>query len=218
MAKLTDLQNFCKDKSIIIVGNSSGILNHKEGKLIDSYDIVVRLNRGYQPNNYFYNSLGSKTNILSIGIKSAKQASNVILSNKVNYILSPIIWSDKLSYPNVYDIDHSVYHKLKEDLGGIKPSTGISTFNFFNTLINFKKLDLIGFDFFQTSSYHRNRLGHLLVKDHNGAKEKLFFEKTKDIEKTSWIQLKNINPERKRDTINNMPVYSNHIVKNNKRR
>lgn len=217
MTKLTDLQNFCKDKSIIIVGNSSGILNHKEGKLIDSYDVVVRINRGYQPNNYFYDSLGSKTHILSIGVKSAKQASNIILSNKVNYILSPIIWSDKLSYPNVYDIDHSVYHKLKEDLGEIKPSTGISTFNFFNKLIDFKKLDLIGFDFFQSSSPQRNRLGHLLVKDHNGTKEKLFFEETRNIEKTSWIQLKYINSLQQRGTINNMPIHHKHIVKNNRR-
>lgn len=184
MTTLSELQSFCKDKSIIIVGNSSSILNHKMGKLIDSYNVVVRINRGYHSNNIFANSLGSKTNILSIGIKSASQANHLVSSNKMDYILSPIIWSDKLSFPNVYDIDHSTYHQLKDELGGIKPSTGISTFNFFNKLIDCKQLDLIGFDFFQSSTPQRNALGHFFVKDHNGTKEQEFFENSKDPNKT----------------------------------
>jgi len=136
MTTLEDLQVFCKNKSIIIVGNSSSILQHNSGRLIDSYDIVVRINRGYQISNPFLESLGSKTNILSIGVKSATQATHIVSANKVDFILSPIIWSDRLAYPNVYNIEPSLYHKLKEDLSDFKPSTGISTFNFFNKLIN----------------------------------------------------------------------------------
>ena len=30
---------------VIIIGNSSSILLHKYGELIDSYDVVIRLNR-----------------------------------------------------------------------------------------------------------------------------------------------------------------------------
>ena len=189
MANLSELQNFCENKSIIIVGNSSRILRHSKGRLIDGYDIVVRINRGYQPDNSFAKSLGIKTNILSVGVKSATQASHIILSNKVNYILSPIIWSDKLSYSNVYDIETSLYHKLKEDLGDIKPSTGISTFNFFHKLINYKRLDLIGFDFFETSTIHTNQLGHRKVNDHNGKKEESYIKNNLDSTRTTVYQL-----------------------------
>ena len=63
MANLLELQNFCENKSIIIVGNSSRILRHGKGRLIDGYDIVVRINRGYQPDNSFAESHGTPESI-----------------------------------------------------------------------------------------------------------------------------------------------------------
>ena len=189
MATLAELQKFCKNKSIIIVGNSSRILQHSSARLIDSYDIVVRINRGYQISNPFSESLGTKTNILSIGIKSEAQATHIISANKVNFILSPIIWSDKLTYPNVYNIEPSLYHQLKEDLGGFKPSTGISTFNFFHKLTDYRKLDLIGFDFFETSTLQRNELGHLKVNDHNGKSEEHYINTCRSNDKITIYNL-----------------------------
>ena len=47
MIQLEELKDYCEGKKIIIVGNSSRILNGKHGKLIDSYDIIVRINKGY---------------------------------------------------------------------------------------------------------------------------------------------------------------------------
>jgi len=190
MIDLRELKDFCNNKKIIIVGNSSRILSHTYGTLIDNYEIVVRINRGYQPGNTaqqetnFRKQLGSKTTILSLGVKSSIFARQIVSGNACSYILCPIIWSDKLDYPNVHDIDPAEYHKLKEELGGFKPSTGISTYNFFNKLNNFKRLDLIGFDFFESSTPHRNQLGHLRVTDHHGRKEKLFFETSRDLERT----------------------------------
>jgi hypothetical protein len=180
MTTLSELQDFCKNKSIIIVGNSSQMLGHNNGRMIDGYDIVVRINRGYKLDNSLAEKIGNKTDIVSIGIKSALQAAQVIGSNKVSYILSPIIYSDKLPYPNAHNIEPSLYHKLKEDLGGTKPSTGISTFNFFYKMIDYKKLDLIGFDFFETSNIRKNELGHMLVTDHNGEKEKAYVKESLD--------------------------------------
>jgi hypothetical protein len=176
MVTLEDLQTYCKGKKIIIVGNSSSLLNSNNGKLIDNYEIVVRINRGYYARQQLYDGiLGSKTDIVSIGVKMAVQAATIIESNSVKYILSPIIHSEKLSYHNVYDVAQDTYNSLKESLGNIKPSTGISTYNFFNRFIDFARLDLIGFDFFESSSRQRNQLGHIKVPDHNGSKELLFF-------------------------------------------
>ncbi len=185
MVSLESIKQYCKGKKIIIVGNSSGLLQSNHGELIDAYDIVVRINSGYLQTQDYKDSIGSKTNILSMGIKSADRVGNIVKDNKVDYILSPIIWSDKLSYFNSYNIDPSIYHTLKSNLGSTKPSTGISTFNFFNTQCDFLQLDLIGFDFFQSSTKSRNPLGHLHVTDHDGPKESLFFKRYRNPEKTS---------------------------------
>ena len=180
MVALQNIKDFCNNRKIIIVGNSSRILQGSYGTLIDNYEIVVRINRGYQPNDLYRNFLGIKTTILSLGVKSESFARRIVLGNNITYILCPIIYSDRLSYPNTYHVEKEEYQLLKQELGGTKPSTGISTFNFFNKLNNFKRLDLIGFDFFESSGPHRNQLGHLRVPDHQGRKEEAFFEKVRD--------------------------------------
>ena len=77
--------------------------------------------------------------------------------------------------------------------------------------------DLIGFDFFESSSRQRNQLGHIKVPDHNGSKELLFFEKSHDPGKTLIHKLKGGNT-----MINNIPTHSQHnqffFKNNNKRR
>ena len=80
MVPLEELQQYCGGKQIIIVGNSTGMLNGKYRNIIDKYDIVVRINRGYQHNQHLYDDyLGTKTNILSIGVKSAVMANRIII-------------------------------------------------------------------------------------------------------------------------------------------
>ena len=215
MVSLVELKKYCEGKKIIIVGNSSKILNGNHRKLIDSYHIVVRINKGYlHRQNIYSDKIGTKTNILSIGLQSAGFAANVIQSNTVDYILSPIIYSERLDYPNVYDVDAETYNILKNELNSFKPSTGISTYNFFNRFTNFKRLDLIGFDFFESSSRQRNQLGHCYVEDHHGIVERKFFEKSKDPNKTELHHIEGPSAV----TINNTPVYNNYSIKNNKRR
>jgi hypothetical protein len=190
MVSLEEIKEFCKGKSIIIVGNSARILNGKYGKLIDSYDIVIRINKGYKHRqNLYSDKIGNKTTILALGLKSATLSANVIQSNTVKYLMSSIPHSDRLDYPNIYDVSLETYNNLKDSLGGFKPSTGISTYNFFNRYINFESLDLIGFDFFQSSTRQRNQLGHCYVLDHNGIKESDFFQSSKDPDKTKLIYI-----------------------------
>lgn len=222
MAELTEIKNFCKGKTIIVVGNSSKLLNDNYGNFIDSYDIVVRINRGYQQSSLYSQMIGNKTTILSVGVKSAIAALNIIGRNNLDYILSPIIWSEKLKLPNTYNVTIKDYNILKTLANVIKPSTGISTYNFFNNLNNFKRLDLIGFDFFKSSTRAVNQLGHIKVRDHDGYRESLFFEKVKDNSRTKLYTMK----EDHISTPNNIPIISTsrkHIrpafnVKNYKRK
>ena len=205
MVSLVELQEYCQGKRIIIVGNSSQMIGSNSRNIIDSYDIVIRINKGYQfRRTALSDSIGSKTQILAIGMKSAQLASTVIKSNSLDYILSPIIYSERLDYSNVFNVDDETYNLLKTSLGNFKPSTGISVYNFFNRFINFERLDLIGFDFFTSSTNQRNALGHLFVKDHNGEKEEEFFKGSKDPEKTKLYELKSTT----RNPIANIPMYS----------
>ena len=41
---MNSLEKFCENKRIAIVGNSSKILSHNYGDIIDAHDIVVRIN------------------------------------------------------------------------------------------------------------------------------------------------------------------------------
>ena len=205
MVSLEELQEYCQGKRIIIIGNSNQMVGSNSAKIIDSYDIVVRINKGYQyRRTALSSSIGFNTHILAIGMKSAQLASTVIKSNSIDYILSPIIHSEILDYPNVYNVDSETYNLLKTSLGNYKPSTGISVYNFFNRFINFERLDLIGFDFFTSSTNQRNALGHLFVKDHNGEKEEEFFKGSRDPEKTKLYELKSTT----RNPIANIPMYS----------
>jgi len=209
MVTLKDLQEYCNGKKIIIVGNSSRLLDGPNRQLIDNYDIVVRINRGYMGNNQYYNELiGHKTHIVSIGVQSATGASLIIQDNtQVNFILSPITFSEDLKYLNSYKVEKETYQELKKELSGFKPSTGIATYNFFNRFINFERLDLIGFDFFASSSKQRNQLGHTFVDDHNGIKEMRFFENSKDPDKTILHNHLG-SPSPALRTINNVPIIS----------
>jgi hypothetical protein len=220
MVTLEDLQTYCKGKKIIIVGNCSDLLNTKHGRLIDNYEIVVRINRGYQYRKHLYDEyIGSKTTILSLGVKGAVDAARIIEGNSVNYILSPIIYSENLNYDNVYDISLATYNSLKESLNGNKPSTGISTYNFFNRFIDFARLDLIGFDFFETSAIRRNQLGHIKVNDHDGSKELAFFEYSRDPVKTILHKLLKTNGHS--IPMNNIPTHNTDnqlFYKNNNQR
>lgn len=213
MATLRDLQNYCRGKSIIIVGNSSRLLNGRYRDLIDRYEVVVRINRGYQNDSEFYAAhIGSRTNILSIGIKAAAGAANIIRENSLNYILSPVKHSEELLFENCYKVEDAAYDILKNELGGFKPSTGIATYNFFNKYIDFGKLDLIGFDFFESSTKQRNQFGHTYVPDHHGIKELKYFEKTKDSDKTKLFGMIGGNGPSALNTRHNMPIINNQRV------
>ncbi len=89
-----------------MVATSLRVLQGEYGRLIDGYDIVVSINRCYQRGTTEYaNSIGSNTHILSIGVKSEMAANQIVAGNAVDYILSPIIWSDKLSYQHVCNVE-----------------------------------------------------------------------------------------------------------------
>ena len=47
-------EQYFKDKSVVIVGPSPSLKGSGQGKYIDSFDIVVRVNKGWWPASTIY--------------------------------------------------------------------------------------------------------------------------------------------------------------------
>ncbi len=63
MGMVEDIRKLVKNKSVLFVGNSVEIMNHKLAKFIDGFDIVVRFGRAIEANKLQKESVGSKCNI-----------------------------------------------------------------------------------------------------------------------------------------------------------
>jgi hypothetical protein len=63
------LKDIVKNKSIVIIGPSPSLLEKENGKLIDSYDIVIRVKKGYPIKDHLKKNLGEKLDILCTHLK-----------------------------------------------------------------------------------------------------------------------------------------------------
>ena len=59
-----NLEQFLKGKRVIIVGPAESTMNNKDGIFIDSFDVIVRVNRGIEPTELYKEYIGSRTDLL----------------------------------------------------------------------------------------------------------------------------------------------------------
>lgn len=168
-------EKLLQNKSVILVGNS--IPAKPVGMLIDSFDVVIRINMGYANLNKEW--LGKRTDMLSIGVSKRRQIPEKDLKDIHN-----IIWIDSAffgldtftpyqSQKNVYFNTREDWHDLYKILGS-KPSSGIMTFHLLQKWNLHRELKLINFDGFKTPSrYHIESKKNDFVSHHphNGNKE-----------------------------------------------
>jgi hypothetical protein len=164
--------------SLLIVGNGEGVLEKQNGKVIDSFDTVVRLGR-YVTEGY-EKYVGEKTDIIStifwkLDLDRLKK-SKVILSVPIN--LQESFKESELYISNEYKDykDNIIYVNNESDIKGLEKmytdilppfegidkvnfSLGYKTIYFLRKLYPGKKIYTTGFDFFKTSWYWK--------KDHN---------------------------------------------------
>ena len=62
--KLNQLKEYLKNKRVIIIGPSNSLLKKKNRELIDTFDVVVRVNRGIEPIKSYSEYIGTRTDIL----------------------------------------------------------------------------------------------------------------------------------------------------------
>lgn len=162
--RINQLKEWLQYKSIIVIGNSIKMMQYDYGKLIDSYDVVVRLGKGL-PDEPLYPLLGSKTSIwfsgmLRAGLYNKANCKWKILtpSTKAIYdrdIFIPInkallsedfqpyrhyFWSDSLEETANY---WSTLGFNKDN----RPSQGIICCDFLARRVGVS-FDVLGFDFF----------------------------------------------------------------------
>ena len=172
---LTEIQEFCRDKRICILGNANSVLNKK--KDIDSFDIVGRMNRGTPRGKEAF--IGSRTDLFFLSthmsgenIRNSFNPRFVVWMTACNRLASSWVLENAIQNP-IEDWD-ALFDKLS-----INPTTGIMALNFILNHIDFKDLTIYGFDFFTTKTWYNTKIDS--GQKHSGEKEKtLFMEMIKD--------------------------------------
>lgn len=155
--------NVLKNKRVCIVGPSPSLKNSNQGGFIDSFDIVVRVNRGF-PVSVDTEDIGSKTSIHYHCLNTDEYSggkvyldelhkSNVILScpypKNVFPFHADIVKFEKDNQERVkyHYIDTDFYMKCA-DLIGTRPNSGVCAI--IDLLcFNIKSLHVTGFTFFK---------------------------------------------------------------------
>ena len=168
---LTEIREFCRDRRICLLGNANSVLDKE--KNIDSFDIVARMNRGKPQGKERF--IGSRTDILFLSthmsgenIRSSFNPRFVVWMTVCHRLASS--WTLKNAIQNPMKDWDALYKELS-----INPTTGIMALNFILKHMDFKSLDIYGFDFFATKTWYNTRVDS--GQKHSGKKEKILFMK-----------------------------------------
>lgn len=169
---LVEIEKFCKDKDICLLGNANSVLDKR--KDIDSFDVVCRMNRGNPKGKKAY--LGSRTDIL---FHSTHMCGENI--NKSYHDPRFVVWmtvchrlASAWALSNAYQSPTEDWHYLFNKLG-INPTTGMMSLYFILKHTHFKSLTIYGFDFFRTKTWYNTQIDS--GQKHSGRKEKTLFMK-----------------------------------------
>lgn len=165
------LIGYCQNKRVLIVGNSISLFNKPYGEFIDSFDVVVRMGKGY-PWPEFKEHLGSKTDVWVLSILRANHYPDFKGTPFQVLNISQIsVYDSKKSTTTIskhfYEEDFEIYKDyfvmgdikktralIKTAYGTVdinqRASQGALTLAYFTNIIrHYKELHVIGFDFFE---------------------------------------------------------------------
>lgn len=109
--------DFVRDKTVVLVGPAPSIIGTKQGKYIDSFDIIIRLNKALPIPEHLKEDIGSKTDILYNCLNpkphcGGKINFEVLKKNNVEYLCCP--------YPPIYPFKKNIDAFKKNNKGFIK--------------------------------------------------------------------------------------------------
>jgi GT2 family glycosyltransferase len=159
---------FMKGKRVAIVGPAPNVIGSKQGKKIDSYDIVIRVNKFLFSDNRHEDDLGSRTDILYNCLNRDPENGGPITigmmtDNNVQWVCCPYpeiapFDRDVVTFKNLnkgkvpfHVIDEEYYVDVSNQMG-TRPNTGIvAILDILNQHV--KELYITGFTFFQGGYY-----------------------------------------------------------------
>lgn len=172
---LTEIQEFCKDRRICLIGNADSVLKGKR-KIDTEFDIICRMNRGSSRGKEQF--IGRRTDILFLSTGMSNRniqndffPKHVVWMTVCNRLACD--WVLRNAIQNPPEDWRGLYKELK-----INPTTGIMSLNFLLKHIEFKSLTIYGFDFFKTKTWYNTKIDS--GQKHSGKKEEgLFMEMIK---------------------------------------
>ena len=80
------MENLLKNKKVILVGPCESLKDKNKGKYIDSFDIIVRIKKGYPILESRIKDIGSKTHLLYSNLRMDNNTNNLekVHINKIN--------------------------------------------------------------------------------------------------------------------------------------
>ena len=148
---IPEIKEFIKNKRVAIVGNASSIFDKQNGALIDSYDVVIRFNKGFIKNP---ESQGTKVDVHMLAVTLKDNEYNLLRPkfrlNRSRFYNNPcktIMWVDR--------------KRLCQ--GELQPSTGYMAIDLCLSS-KAKEIALFGFDFNKTGSF-QNAEGYVSLHD-----------------------------------------------------
>lgn len=172
------LIGFCQGKRVIIVGNAISMFANEYGDFIDSFDVVVRMGKGF-PYPEFKKQLGSKTNVWMLSVlrhnhhKQFKDAEYKVLNisqiglyendrGNISIPKSFFVSDDFQIYKDYFLIGNlpETQRLIKRVYGVVdkeqRSSQGGIAISYFTEVIkSYKELHVIGFDFFDTKFQYK---------------------------------------------------------------
>lgn len=159
MKTYSDIENHIKGKKVAIVGNASSIFNNEDGKMIDAYDVVIRMNYGFVWNNKWVapNYIGTKTTIVAAGNAVGLLDSMHRYPNSKYLIhMSGGNRNETVNkHSNKYYLYPEHYWQELKNLLTARPSTGMMVFD----MVEKSKpmhVSMFGFDWKQTRTYYND--------------------------------------------------------------
>jgi len=165
MARLEEVLNILENKNVVLVGNSVEILNYEKGEFIDSFDVVIRMGKGY-PRPSHDKMIGKRMDIWAAGFLRADQHQHRIkvpkLLNRTRIDLNIESrfteqferegdWLTMFTDKELFEIYNEFGYTNKAELG--RPSNGfIVLLWLIKKAWVWKSLTLVGFDFFAKSA------------------------------------------------------------------
>ena len=161
-----------KEKTILIIGNGSSVLNHDFGNIIDEHPNVARINN-YKINNYKHN-IGSKTNIWFNGANSKLKMPEKKPKKTIVLIPSSILKKKeanlnsyvkkRLSNTNFNQqiVELEKIKKFESNIGADRLTTGL--YSILWSLEYYNEVIIHGFDFFinSKSHYYNSKIAELI--------------------------------------------------------